>query len=530
MTMATMKTTRALEPRVQWAVAAPLLTGLIQAGLTRADLSDEAARPAILRFTSDQFMEEFETVLNDRPDQLQQFVARPESFRELPPASLGINALNRTQLKLYQPAHGHFYLVASSLTCRAPGLPDRTVNPATQKIGFVLRRLESDGQRELAWVAQDGGKAWLPVSDALRLATDEEPFPMFPLTYCDAGRKRRIWSGLIPTSSRETFKAAQNLLPDAGAIQADRNKLPANLRDSRLEEFENKVLVPLEQFVGVERPKAAKLASAERDATLFLLLDCAEWLNHYTPTSWAIFLTQVRPVDAGPIQKLYDLFSSQSWLSMLKTVWQQRASIYKEDASGSSLPEFNLSSSTMKVTELREAITNIPLEVQADTSTRTAGPALAKFDSFSNEVPQYIIRCVYQRPNCTPTVHELLSETSAPFAIAGFFDADAPARPVHISLPVDTSIAGLRKFKKNVSFSMSDRLRKQLETVTDLKKAMDGKLGEGKEFDLGLICSFSIPIITICAFMVLMVFLSLFNIVFWWLPFVRMCFPIRLKA
>ena len=45
-----------------------------------------------------------------------------------------------------------------------------------------------------------------------------------------------------------------------------------------------------------------------------------------------------------------------------------------------------------------------------------------------------------------------------------------------------------------------------------------------------LICSFSLPVITICALLVLMIFISLLNIVFWWLPFLRICFPIALKA
>ncbi len=40
---------------------------------------------------------------------------------------------------------------------------------------------------------------------------------------------------------------------------------------------------------------------------------------------------------------------------------------------------------------------------------------------------------------------DVVSEPSEPFQIAGFFDLDAPARPIHISLPIDTSIKDLRK-------------------------------------------------------------------------------------
>jgi hypothetical protein len=44
-----------------------------------------------------------------------------------------------------------------------------------------------------------------------------------------------------------------------------------------------------------------------------------------------------------------------------------------------------------------------------------------------------------------------------------------------------------------------------------------------------MICSLSIPIITLCAFIVLMIFLSLLNIVFWWMAFFKICLPIPVR-
>jgi hypothetical protein len=41
----------------------------------------------------------------------------------------------------------------------------------------------------------------------------------------------------------------------------------------------------------------------------------------------------------------------------------------------------------------------------------------------------------------------------------------------------------------------------------------------------GMICSLSIPIITICALILLMIFVSLFDLIFHWLPFFILCFP-----
>ena len=52
--------------------------------------------------------------------------------------------------------------------------------------------------------------------------------------------------------------------------------------------------------------------------------------------------------------------------------------------------------------------------------------------------------------------------------MAGFFDPDAPARPIRIALPLDTSPAGLRKFDKNTAFMISDMLCGQIDRVKGL--------------------------------------------------------------
>jgi hypothetical protein len=47
----------------------------------------------------------------------------------------------------------------------------------------------------------------------------------------------------------------------------------------------------------------------------------------------------------------------------------------------------------------------------------------------------------------------------------------------------------------------------------------------------GMICSLSIPIITLCALVLLIIMVTLLDIVFRWLPYFIICFPIPgLKA
>ena len=62
--------------------------------------------------------------------------------------------------------------------------------------------------------------------------------------------------------------------------------------------------------------------------------------------------------------------------------------------------------------------------------------------------------------------------------------------------------------------------------VGELKDAMEGRRKDGGELDFGLVCSFSIPIITLCALIVLMIFVILLNLIFFWLPLLRICLPV----
>jgi hypothetical protein len=49
--------------------------------------------------------------------------------------------------------------------------------------------------------------------------------------------------------------------------------------------------------------------------------------------------------------------------------------------------------------------------------------------------------------------------------------------------------------------------------------------GPGSPVSFGMICSLSIPIITICALILLIIIVSLLDIVFHWLPYFMLCFP-----
>ncbi|HWS55325.1 MAG TPA: hypothetical protein VN228_14405 [Pyrinomonadaceae bacterium] len=187
----------------------------------------------------------------------------------------------------------------------------------------------------------------------------------------------------------------------------------------------------------------------------------------------------------------------------------------------------------------------------AESDAPAPAPPLAAQPVMATGETQFVLRCVYERPLCGPLDPPVVSEPTRPFRMAGFFDPDAPARPIRIALPIDTTPAGLRKFDKNTVFMISDALCGQIQrmrgiTFGDLvlsvlpwpfHKDLSSKVPKmapcqsGPGVEIGMMCTLSIPIITICALILLMIIVVLFDFIFKWVPLFIMCFPLpKFKA
>jgi hypothetical protein len=124
--------------------------------------------------------------------------------------------------------------------------------------------------------------------------------------------------------------------------------------------------------------------------------------------------------------------------------------------------------------------------------------------------------------NCPPTI--VWSAPSGYFQIAAWYDGPGiPTPPV--VLPDLSDPKALKKLKPNMSFGVPASLFNSMQGAS-LDGLMKGSKGGNGALNLDWICGFNIPIITICAFFVLNIFLSLLNIIFWWLPLVKICIPI----
>ena len=146
-------------------------------------------------------------------------------------------------------------------------------------------------------------------------------------------------------------------------------------------------------------------------------------------------------------------------------------------------------------------------------------PGRPKYDGAG---PLYAVR-PFIRVRCHDNCPSRLvwSDYSELFRILPWWDGDGPATKIPLPDPRD-----FRKMKPNVSFEVPPSLANLLRGKPSdmLKNPPSPSSGGGLE--IMWICSFSIPIITICAFLVLGIFLSLFDLIFFWMAFIKICIPI----
>lgn len=518
-----------MSTQVQWLTPSPLWKELSSG-------SDQSPfrSPAILRFTSDDFMPELQNVLQQNPQTLRNYVAQGENWRA-PAAGLD-KAGTGLPLKLYQPAQARFYLVASSLTCRIPGLPDHTVDRGQgENAVFVVRQLRpnpgfsaADGAvfdparvSEYAWIPGEP-PGWVKVTSS-ELVPGEEQLPLSPAQAKDPavtnGGMRRVLTGLIPASRKQQYAAGRTLSNGNG------NGTP---QDPRADLFSRTVIQPWAALSSwwasldnATRLDPQYVASAQQSSAL-ILLDFANFLQSNIPKVWAAVGGSSPSDSGGPETTLYNALPASVDKALLnaKQFEQQLEGPASDKWPPAGYVPFSLAvdADTVDPTALLAPLTAAlpPAKSSAALPPLAQKPANPRGDFY------FIVRCAYVRPQCE---HTVISQPSQPFQLASYFDSDAPARRIQVALPIDTSPAALRKYDKGVAFLISSELQNQMSRVKSLKDMSDGTIGpEG--LDIGFICSFSIPIITICALILLLVLVIALNLVFFWIPFFKICLPV----
>ena len=473
-------------------------------------------------------------------------------------------------LKLFQPVQRQFHLAVIEAWCDTAGTP--RIDPArVDSAGLVLRRIRTDasGRYLEGWVKGSGRlRGWArvqqsaergaplsaqrlvrrPVSpsidrELMRFALepgdallDEHIVPLFmaPPDVC-VEAKKTLFYGLVPTSSAEIADVpvdpAQALGDDFGpGSTAFRDHLVDPLRGQSMTFVLGGEIMHPDWFEAVEMPGDTKPGN----------LPTSHW-NTLTTTSGAAgmkrFILLLRQL-AGEFDAFGETTEGRAVFTELETIrlpLMLRAfeTVPRTVAAGSFL---KLASRVLLERDPTATRPEMPVSWPAlDTAARTRlanalSRAVTKRFADTKRQPgrfdepgaRYVIRAfVRLRPEGACPAHTEWSAYSEPFVIAPWYEG-AGAPPVQIALPDVTDRNLLRSLKPNVVFEVPPPLQNLLSG--NPKDMLEGK-GSTGGFTIGWICSFSLPIITICAFICLNIFLSLFDLIFRWMFFIKICIP-----
>lgn len=395
-------------------------------------------------------------------------------------------------------------------------------------------------------------------------------FPVGALPKPAPCQERAVFYGYVPVDGREKY-----LVPVADPVAALQSFPPPLAGsglvadpDPRLSELEARVLrtwrgLYVDPLLHTPLADAEANLSAEQrhDVSLFLLLDLAEYLRTTLPdvyqaartptgtvtgtakTALLALLRDVTVLDAAgaSVTLATAVVELEPFIPLLRgqpptggpeaappRQYDARAATRSNPAGGPRLSLGDAAASFLYPNAgvqdrlysrvgaaVAEGATPVTLPPELEGVIRADPPESAA------DADRFLIRLVYEHPPCCP----VLSAPTESFTFARALDADAPARKVRLEVP---SLKDLRKFKRGVSIEMPPDVRSLMDRVN--KGMLDGgELGPATEWQLGMICSFSLQIIFMVAFIVMFIFLIAFNFIFWWLPFLKICFPIPVR-
>ena len=475
-------------------------------------------------------------------------------------------------LKLFQPVQRQFHLALLEVWCDTPGTP--RLDPARiESAGFVVRRIGSSGQPE-GWMRSNGQvRGWVPLSrvggatgdplaqhrlqrqltgvadidrqlTGLRLAhtdqlLDEHTLALFvaPPDVCSDAAKT-VFYGIVPTVSSEVSAAAP---ANAAAGAADFGPRSELFRAHLVEALRGDAMdlpFPGEAVAGgwfdasempsdtapdgVSDAQFSDIADVSSDNSramhrfILLLRQLASEFNAFEADDASAPLRRALAGIALPLVLRNDE-------TVQRTVPADR---FLGDACRILLMKENLAD-PVEMPARWPALDAVRANGLADAMStalqaRTAA-LLSQSGRYDEPGARYLVRAFVRiKPEAHCPLRIVWSADSEPFVIAPWFENAEARPPVLIPLPDASDRDLLRQLKPNIAFLVPPSMHNLLSGKTRDLLGGKGKLGAT---GLTWICGFNIPAITICAFLVLNVFLTLFNLVFGWLFFIKICVP-----
>jgi hypothetical protein len=422
-------------------------------------------------------------------------------------------------LRLFQPVHRTFNLVLLEAICAQPGSP--RLNPRDiVSAGFVVRRF-NDSIDEGWLLRNERVLGWSRPAD---LTLDPDPHQRRPRLNAGNphvnGKLARVFETLEPPAERISplFIAPPDVCASAGrtvlygmvpVTSAERSDdaQPAEVSLNDVNEIMPGFLRTGSGLIDYPIPNPSSFDQADNVFVQDLRLIQFGWRAFGdAPESRALFAVLNRiqlQFNNGP----------RGLADYLKDLC--RAVILRE----SSFAGLGLPNNWPRPTDAQAADITAAAQRSLEAAIRGGLPNEQRFDQPNARYRIHAFMRVRSPDGCPP--HLQWSKPSDVFQIVPWWESGGG--PLHtITLP-DIDAESVKRIVPNVAFAVPPKLAALLKK-NSLQNFLDGNVDQSNG-GIRWICSFSIPIITLCAFIVLNIFLNLLHIVFQWLFYIKICLP-----
>ena len=483
---------------------------------------------------------------------------------------------NKVVLRL--PMHRSFYVVSCEAVCERPGHPALDPQKITSA-GFVIRRQSSDGEQ--SWMLdEDEPTGWEDTSTGLRdpdihrrLCRDgslhprddvptfsgEQTYPLHPETsYDENGKRHTVLFGFLPLGGTYTVRQDEDTPFDAQSLQefsnaaAEQLPWPYGKRRPTSRRWRSRYARPVEngvpskEFFELLRLLVNRYHLGEGNiADNEQLQELTETIYFYHQNTSPVSLTPANYTDYTKDNfRRWRKYSLWSWLRnqfsrqdnpLVTWIANQEKDIDEAGGLNGSITLGQLPARTGpgKLGYSLYLTSADARDIRAALEQRVSGMALSK----AREIPlpkyQQGINDVYQivpfvrarDDNGKERIYWASSNVrSEEFRVAAPFDPNA-SRPSMIQMP---SLGDLKKGLAQGVSMITPADTFNLVNALNLKKGASEDVLPGEEptgIGIQWICSFSLPVITLVAMILLMIMISLLNILFFWMPWIKICLP-----
>jgi hypothetical protein len=519
-------------------------------GVSGVNLAGVAqSKPVLLQMNDDEFPRGFLQQLGSMPPPAGATASPPVG----PVTQLPTNPA--VPVTLYQPVQRVTHLVMVQLACESVGYP-RLDPRRVESAGLVIRRVPlADGVSNLSglaspWIRASNGQFSWVFADPNHADDDPDPSRRPLLQSGQPALDQILAAQTLASANTEIFTQAFVAAPEV--CNAARRTLAYAVIPTASSEAVSQAPPPPQYESGkllAALPtllKAGPHAAPQADKKVTYPYMSDDYAKAHSAGDFAIFSTTLRM-----LYTVFGAFDNTSEAQALMNILNRHSVTVAADSGGytrvpmgsfyrqaaTALIDYDPNAgATQPVPRLTmphswDSLTGqdqdrIVAAVSALLARRSA-LTLTPQGRFQDAARLYRLRLFFrirsEHPHCPPQL--VWSCYTDPFRIAAWHESSGRVvPPVVLPDPTDKDFLNGLRNKPNASFSVPAGLMNAMQG-TSLSALSSGSGGSGGGPALNWICGFSIPLITICAFFVLNIFLTLLNIVFFWLPFIKICIP-----